>query len=166
MEIKLYLAALNRRELDEDSVKGAMDLSLLATNLEAASDMIALNLLELARRLDTEGIRFSEAGRQEIGEFHDRVLANVQLGLNVMMTGHPDEARELVAQKEAIRGAEQALQRKHLGRLREGLAESIDTSNIHQETLRALKQVNASFAMAGYPILVESGDLLSSRLTR
>lgn len=165
LDIKLYLAALNRKELDETSVKGAMDLSLLATNLEAASDMIARSLLGLARRLNAEGIKFSDAGRQEIGEFHDRVLANVQLGLNVMMTGNPDEARELVAQKEAIRGAEQALQRKHLGRLREGLAESIETSNIHQETLRALKQVNASFAMAGYPILVESGDLLSSRLT-
>lgn len=165
-QIKLYLADLNRRELDEVTVKGAMDLSLLASNLEAASDMISRNMVDLARRLEIEGLQFSSTGKEEIMDFHDRVLANVQLSLNVMMTGNPDDARELVSQKENVRGFEQRLQRKHLGRLREGLAESIETSNIHQETLRVLKQVNTSFAIAGYPILTQSGDLLSSRLSK
>ncbi|MBE1291276.1 MAG: Na/Pi cotransporter family protein [Rhodobacteraceae bacterium] len=164
-EIKLYLAELNRHELDKVTVKGAMELSLLASNLEAASDVLARNLVELARRMDLEGLNFSSAGRQEICDFHDRVLANVQLALSVMMAGQPDDARELVAQKEKVRGVEQKLQRKHLKRLHEGLSESIETSNIHQETLRVLKQVNTSFAMVGYPILAETGDLLSSRLS-
>jgi phosphate:Na+ symporter len=164
-EIKLYLAELNQHELDKATVKGAMELSLLASNLEAASDVLARNLVELARRMDMEGLNFSSAGRQEICDFHDRVLANVQLALSVMMTGQPDDARELVAQKEKVRGVEQKLQRKHLKRLHEGLSESIETSNIHQETLRVLKQVNTSFAMVGYPILAETGDLLSSRLS-
>jgi hypothetical protein len=73
-------------------------------------------------------------------------------------------ARELVAAKEKVRKVEQKLQRNHIGRLREGLAESIETSNIHQETLRALKQINTAFCMVGYPILLKSGDLLKSRL--
>lgn len=163
-QVKLYLAELNRRELDKAAVNGAMDLSLLAANLEAASDVLSRNMVDLARRMDLEGLKFSPAGREEISDFHDRVLSNVQLALNVMMTGNPDDARELVSQKENAREVEQRLQRKHLVRLREGLAESIDTSNIHQETLRVLKQVNTSFAMAGYPILAETGDLLSSRL--
>ena len=59
---------------------------------------------------------------------------------------------------------EQKLQRQHLGRLRKGLVESIETSNIHQETLRALKQINTSFSMIEHPILKKSGDLLESRL--
>jgi phosphate:Na+ symporter len=164
-EIKLYLAELNQHELDKATVKGAMELSLLASNLEAASDVLARNLVELARRMDLEGLNFSSAGRQDICDFHDRVLANVQLALSVMMAGQPDDARELVAQKEKVRGVEQKLQRKHLKRLHEGLSESIETSNIHQETLRVLKQVNTSFAMVGYPILAETGDLLSSRLS-
>ena len=81
-----------------------------------------------------------------------------------MMNQNPAEARELVAAKEKVRKVEQKLQRNHIGRLREGLAESIETSNIHQETLRALKQVNTAFSMVGYPILLKSGDLLKSRL--
>lgn len=164
-EIKLYLARLNRKGLDEEDSHRSLEMSTVAVNLEAAADMITRNLVVLAQRLDTEGVAFSDKGRAEISDFHDRVLSNVQLALKVMMTQNPDDARELVAEKDHVRGIEQKLQRSHLGRLREGLIESIETSNIHQETLRALKQVNTSFSMVAYPILSESGDLLESRLS-
>jgi len=45
------------------------------------------------------------------------------------------------------------------------MSESIETSNIHQETLRALKQVNTAFSIVGHPILLKTGDLLDSRLS-
>jgi phosphate:Na+ symporter len=49
----------------------------------------------------------------------------------------------------------------HIGRLREGLV--IDTSRIHQESLK-YEQINTAFSLVGYPILLESGDLLESQL--
>lgn len=165
LDLKLYLAGMNRHKLDDNAVNGAIEASLLAANLEAAADQVSRKMIELARKLSSEGICFSKSGKQEIGDFMDRIQANVQLALTVMMTRNPDDARELVAEKESIRTAEQRLQSKHLSRLREGVSESIETSAIHQETLRILKQVNTSFAMAGYPILDEFGDLLSSRLS-
>lgn len=164
-EVKLYLAELNRGGLDETQSRESMDLSTIAVNLEGAADMVARNILGLARRLDLEGVAFSKEGWQEIADFHDRVLSNAQLALKVMMARNPDDARELVSEKENVRGIEQGLQRSHLGRLREGLTESIETSNIHQETLRALKQVNTAFSMVAHPILAETGDLLDSRLS-
>lgn len=163
-ELKLYLATLNRTELDLSAPSRSMHLSTVAVNLEGAADMIARNMVDLARRLEAEGLAFSDQGKAEISDFHDRVLANAQLSLNVMMTQNPAEARELVAQKEAVRAIEQNLQLKHLERLREGRVESIETSNIHQETLRALKHVNTAFSMVAHPILLETGDLLQSRL--
>lgn len=165
LDLKLYLAGMNRHKLDDSAVNGAIEASLMAANLEAAADQVARKMTDLARKLSHEGISFSKSGKQEIDDFMDRIQANVQLALTVMMTRNPDDARELVAEKESIRTAEQRLQSKHLTRLREGVSESIETSAIHQETLRILKQVNTSFAMAGYPILDESGDLLSSRLS-
>jgi len=71
-----------------------------------------------------------------------------------------------VEEKDTVRDVEQGLQRAHLARLQQGLSESIETSNLHQETLRALKQVNSAFTMLAYPILSETGDLLASRLSR
>jgi phosphate:Na+ symporter len=157
-ELKLYLASLNRRELECGAASRSLHLSTLAVNLESAADMVARNMIDLARRLDAEGLAFSEQGKAEIGDFYDRVLANTQLALNVMMTQNPAEARELVAQKEAVRTIEQNLQGQHLERLREGRAESIETSNIHQEMLRALKHVNTAFSMVAHPIrLAERG---------
>ncbi len=163
--LKLFLARLGRDGLSEEQGRKSHELATIAANLEAASDAIARTLSELARRLSVEGVAFSRQGGVEIGDFHDRVLTNVQLGLNVLMTQNVDAARDLVAAKEKVRAVEQHLQREHLGRLREGLVESIETSSIHQETLRVLKQVNTSFSMIGYPILAETGDLLKSRLT-
>ena len=162
--VKLYLARLGKKGLDEDLSRRSMELASISTSLDSASDVIARIMLELAQRLDMQNLQFSPQGREEISDFADRVQSNVQLALNVMMNQNPAEARALVAAKEKVRKVEQKLQRSHIGRLREGLAESIETSNIHQETLRALKQINTEFSMVGYPILLKSGDLLKSRL--
>ena len=164
LETKLFLAKLNSGSLDQRASRSAMELSSLAANVEAAANIIARNMVGLAKRLDMGSLQFSKDGWEEIADFHDRVLANTQLAIHVMMTQNPGEARELIAEKDDIRGVEQDLQRRHLGRLRDGLEESIATSNIHQETLRALKQINTSFSTVAQPILNESGDLLDSRL--
>ncbi|MEP1198789.1 Na/Pi cotransporter family protein [Tateyamaria sp.] len=164
LDIKLYLAHLGQKGMDEELSRRSMELASISSNLDSASDAIARIMLELARRLDVQKLQFSPQGREEIRDFSDRVQSNVQLALNVMMNQNPAEARELVAAKEKVRKVEQKLQRSHIGRLREGLVESIETSNIHQETLRALKQVNTAFSMVGHPILQKSGDLLKSRL--
>lgn len=164
LDTKLYLARLGQKGLDEDMSRRSMELASISTSLDSASDAIARIMLKLAKRLDTQKLQFSPQGREEIRDFSDRVQSNVQLALNVMMNQNPGEARELVAAKEKVRKVEQKLQRSHIGRLREGLAESIETSNIHQETLRALKQINTAFSMVGHPILLKSGDLLKSRL--
>ncbi len=165
LDVKLYLAQLSQMGLDEELSRRSMELANISTSLDVASDAVSRIMLSLAKRLKSEGLTFSDKGREEIHDFADRVLGNVQLALNVLMNQNPGEARELVAAKEKVRSVEQKLQHNHLGRLQQGLSESIETSHIHQETLRALKQINTSFSMIGIPILAKSGDLLKSRLS-
>ncbi|PPB81202.1 phosphate:Na+ symporter [Albidovulum inexpectatum] len=165
--IKLYLARLTRSVGDDDTIaRRILALADIAVNLEGAGNTISDTMLNLAQRRERLGLAFSDEGWAELCDFHDRVLANAQAGLNLLVTMDPDAARALVVEKDRIRDIEQQLQRSHLERLKQGRVESIETSNIHQETLRALKQVNAAFAMIAYPILSETGDLLSSRLSR
>ncbi len=164
-EIKLYLARLQRGDLDDTAFQRCMDLSNISVDFEAAGDAISKNMLGIARRIQNEGLAFSPNGLDELSDFHDQVLSNVQLALNVLMTNDPEAARMLVEQKERVREVEQALQASHLDRLRRGSSQSIETSNMHQEMVRALKQVNTAFSVVAYPILKETGDLLSSRLT-
>lgn len=166
LEVKLYLARIQRTAPDEDTNGRVMELAEMAVNMDGASNTISDSIVSLAKQLDQEGTRFSPTGWKELCDFHDRVLSNAQAALNVLMTLNPDAARALVEEKDHVRDLEQGLQRSHLERLREGLSESIETSSVHQETLRALKQVNSAFTMIAYPILSETGDLLSSRLSK
>jgi len=163
-DTKLYLAKLHQKQLPEKIAHRSMELSSVAINLEAAGDVISKNLLGMAHKVHDKGLKFSPQGWRELCDFHDRVLSNVQLSLNVLMTNGVDAARQLVEEKETVRDVEAELQRRHLERLRKGTTESIETSNIHQETLRALKQINTAVSMVAYSILRDTGELLSSRL--
>ncbi|HHI71232.1 MAG TPA: Na/Pi cotransporter family protein [Rhodobacteraceae bacterium] len=163
-ETKLYLAKLHQQGLSEKTASESMELSSVAINLEAAGDVISKNLLNMAKKVHDKKLQFSREGWQELCDFHDRVLSNVQLSLNVLMTKSVDSARQLVEEKEKVREVEQDLQQRHLERLRKGTIESIETSNIHQETLRALKQINTAVSMVAYSILRDTGELLPSRL--
>lgn len=163
---KLYLTRLMRESAAAPTPERAADLAALAAQLEAAGDEISATLLGMARRLHADRRRFSDAGWRELADFHDRVLANTRHALEVIMRPEIDLARALVAEKDALRRVEERLQVSHLARLRGGLSESVETSNIHQETLHSLKQVNAAFATAAHPILKDAGEILSSRLAR
>ena len=164
-ETKLYLAKLHQNKLSKAGASNSMELSSVSINLESAGDVISKNLLGMAQKISAKGLQFSPEGWEELCDFHDRVLSNVQLSLNVLMTSSVDSARQLVEEKETIREVEQRLQRRHLERLRKGATDSIETSNIHQETLRALKQINTAVSMVAYSILLDTGELLQSRLT-
>ncbi|MCG6882796.1 MAG: Na/Pi cotransporter family protein [Silicimonas sp.] len=164
LDLRVYLSGIRSDDPDEDTGTRAFDLSGVAVNLEAGADVIARKIAELARRKSEEHQNFSEQGWRELSDFHDSVLRNVQQGITVLMSEDVGLARELVEQKERIRDQEQVLERRHLKRLRQGLAESIETSAMHLELLRALKMLNTSFAMIAYPLLEQEGELLESRL--
>ncbi len=164
LNVKMYVARIQEGELTEGQAQRAVDIAAIANHFEDAGDQIASNMVAMAKRLNAEGLAFSKAGWRELTEFHDRVMSNTQLGLNVLVTSDPEAAIQLVEEKDRTREAEQRLQARHLNRLRKGNVASVETSNLHQETIRALKQVNTAFTYAAYPIAKESGALLSTRL--
>lgn len=161
---KAYLAGLTGLDPEGPLARQVSETVEQAAQFEAAGDAVARMTFGLARKMDAEGLKFSEEGRAELHKFHDEVLANAQSALHVLMTRNPAAARELVSRKERARRREQDFQQTHMSRLREGNTESAATSSIHQEVLRELKQINTGFVMVAYPILTESGDLLETRL--
>ncbi len=165
-EIKIYISRLRENDLTPAQEKKTLELVAVANGLEDAADRIAVNLVALAGKLADEAITFSPEGLSDIERFHDQVVTNGQLALSVLTTGDAEAARQLVAEKDRIRIEELHLQERHLKRLQDGAAASIETTNIHQDTLRLLKQINAALAFVAYPIAEETGDLLGTRLAR
>ena len=165
-ETKIYVSRLRETDMSPDDEKRTLDIVALANSLEEAADKVAVNLTALARKMHDQALTFSPEGLSDLEDFHDQVVTNGKLALSVLTTGDAEAARQLVAEKDRIRVEEQVLQERHLKRLQEGGAASIETTNIHQEVLRLLKQINAALTYVAYPIAEETGDLLGTRLAR
>lgn len=163
-EIKLYLAKIDYT--GEAEAQRGHELSNFAINLEYVGDAISKTLLKLAETRRDQKLSFSPEGWRELNELHHRVMANMQLALNVLVSKDRESARQLLMEKAAVSQAERESYGLHLTRLRSGTAQSMETSNIHLETVRALKTINSLFASVAYPILQQSGDLLDSRLAK
>lgn len=165
-DIKLFIARINRGDLTEDEAKRSLELAAMAIDFEAIGDLIAKNLLAQADEKLQRQLRFSAEGWEELSRMHARVLANMQLALHVMVSGDLSAARQLVAEKSVLRRLERESHDRHLARLRSGQAESMETSDLHLEVFRSLKEINSLLVKVAYPILTRNGDLLESRLTR
>ena len=164
--IKLYVAQVNAGGLSPGEAQRGMELTDVAINLEHIGDIIAKTLLVLAEERSAKKLRFSDEGWEELSALHERVMVNLQLALNVLISNDVASARQLVAEKEHVRAMERESHERHLHRLQAGKIESIETSDLHLETLRALKEINSLLVTVAYPLLTQTGDLLSSRLAR
>ena len=141
-----------------------MEIIAFAINLEHIGDIIDKNLMELAAKKIKNRLKFSERGRPSCRHFHRRVIENLKLALSVFMSGDVKIARQLFAEKVAIRQAERLAPENHLVRLREGLPASIETSSLHLDILRDLKRIHSHICSAAYPVLEAAGELQPSRL--
>jgi len=165
-DIKMYVADIKEENLSEADRRRKIALINFAVNLESAGDVITKNLLQLAETKNRERMAFSKQGWAELVELHKQVITNMHLSFNTLVSGNLAFARRLIEEKDRIRDLEQASNEHHYQRLQSGSPASIETSNIHLETIRALRQINSLFTAVAYPILNESGDLLDSRLTK
>jgi phosphate:Na+ symporter len=162
--IKLYLTEVSREALDARDQKRSIDVITFTTNLEHVGDIIDKNLMELASKKIKNKLRFSDEGFAEIESMHRRLVANLDLALNVFISGEVPMARKLLQEKVGFRDLERDASESHLGRLRSGRLESLETSSLHLDVLRDLKRINSHLTSVAYPILDAAGELHRTRL--
>ena len=165
-DIKLYIAEVNRGKLSPEDASRGVELTGLAINLERAGDIVSKNLLGLIAEKHKRNLQFSEEGWRELTDMHARVMDNMQMALNVIVSEDVESARQLVIEKDEMRKVERESYIRHLGRLESGAAESIESSDLHLETVRCLREINSLFAAVAYPILSRHGQLRETRLKK
>jgi phosphate:Na+ symporter len=162
--IKLYLARVTARELEPAEALRAQELLGACVKLEQVGDIVVRNLLVLVKKKMKFGLQFAPDGWDELVRIHQTVLGTARLAFNVLVTRDLETARQIVEEKERMRDLERASSDRHFSRLSEGTPESIETSAIHLDTIRDLKQINSLLASIAYPVLEERGMLRGSRL--
>jgi len=165
-EIKLYIAELNGGQLSSDEARRGVELTSMAINLERVGDIIAKDLLPRVDEKHNKRQEFSQAGWREISVLHARVITNMQLALNVLVSEDLESAKQLVLEKTRMGKLERETRNRHLGRLMKGTPESIATSDLHLEVVRALKEINSLYTAVAYPILSKYGVLLDNRIRK
>jgi phosphate:Na+ symporter len=162
--IKLYLTGVSRELMDPKDQKRIVDLITFITNLEHIGDILDKNLMELAAKKVKYQLKFSPEGTRELDEIHERLTHNLELAMNVFMSGDIKLARQLFAEKQIFRELERNAAENHLERLRSGRIESMQTSGLHLDILRDLKRINSHLAIVAQPILESAGELSPTRL--
>jgi phosphate:Na+ symporter len=162
--IKLYLIRASKADMGLEDSRRYVEVLTFTTNLEHIGDIIDKNLMELASKKIRKRYAFSPEGWAELRTFHARVVDHMRLALNVFATRDIALARRLLREKTTMRAAEFEAADRHFARLREGRAQSIETSSIHLDIIRDLKRINSHLTSVAYPILEAAGELASSRL--
>ena len=154
-EIKLFLSRLGHETMSPDLAQKEIALISFIGNLENIGDIIDKNLMELARKKLYQGRRFSETGEAELIEFHGMVSKNLERAIAGFAANDRSLAQEVLDQRPVVRQRERELRDSHLARLRRGLAESLETSEIHLDVLTNLKRISSHITALVYPILEE-----------
>lgn len=162
--IKLYLARVTAQPLDPLDEARAQELLGACVKLEQVGDIVVRNLLAHVRKKMKYGLQFTPDGWDELVRIHQAVMATARLAFNVLVSRDLETARQIVEEKERLRDLERASSDRHFSRLSEGTPRSIETSTIHLDTIRDLKQINSLLASIAYPVLEERGMLRGSRL--
>lgn len=162
--VKLYLARINASGLSEAEALRRDELLGACVKLEQVGDIIVRNLLPQAKKKLSRGLEFTDEGWDELCAFHRSVLADARLAFNLLVSRDYDTARQLVLEKDRLRELEKETSRRHFARLGEGTIRSVETSSIHLDTIRDLKQINSLLTAIAYPALEEQGLLYGSRL--
>lgn len=161
--VRRYLASLTLSKWNKADAKAARQMAEYAISLETAGNIVSKQLLPLAKEKAKKNLRFSPAGWAELRSMHETVMANMRMASNVLVSDDVESARLLVSEKSEISRLERKSRKRHLKRLAEGGA-SFETSDIHLETIRGLRDLNSQCAAIAYPLLYRSGQLLETRL--
>ncbi len=162
--IKFYLTQISREALSEREGRRWTDIVSFTINMEQIGDCIERVLLDIEDKKIRKGRRFSEAGMAEVCHLHERLLANLRLGMSVFLDGHVRDAQKLLEEKARFRDLEHEYAANHIARLQDNTAPSIETSSLHLDLLSELKRINSHICSIAYPILESKGALAATRL--
>lgn len=163
-EVKVYLSRLGRNGLDEDTSRRSIVIIDYAINLEHIGDIIEKGLSEQVAKKIGKGLAFSDDGFAELKRLFTMTIDNLRVAQTILVTRDFNLACQMMEVKVDVRRLEKQSSDRHIARLRDGRADSLQTSSLHLDMLRDLKRINAHIVSVAHPILDESGLLNESRL--
>lgn len=142
-DIRSFLIQLAESRLDDQMTRRQLGLLYAVNDLENIGDILDKNLMELTLKKIRGRHTFSDEGWREIDTFHRRIEALLEHSVSALASGDFELAAGVIEEHERIIAREHELRLAHIGRLNEGTAETIDTSDIHMDVISNLSRISS-----------------------
>ena len=139
--IQRYLSEVRRHTTEHDDEAMLDQILRFATTMENIGDVVSHDLARLAHKRLDRGVKFSSAGREELYSLHAEVLKVIQQDITNFASDDRLNRQAIDRQITVAMELARDSVARHRRRLSERTTSSIDTSSIHQDTVRDLMQV-------------------------
>jgi len=158
--IKRYVTEVTREPLTEVDRRWASAIMTAVINLKHIGGIIDNNLLDVAQKKIKLQVSFSAEGADELRTLHRSVTGSFHRAQALLVSGRPQTAEQLLADKQALRQLERVARERHLERLRERQPDTMASSSLHLDVLRDLVRIQSHICALAYPLLEteKSGD--------
>ena len=162
--IQGYVNDVSQGKLSAEDARRALEVTLYASNLEHAGDIIQLNLSDRIHAKIKEGLDFSDEEQAALSELSLIIQNNIRLAASVITSRDVAAAQHLIGQKDEFRQLENKMMEAHFTTSLANKATALRQSALFIDIIRDLHRVNSHIVAAGYPIVDDAGLLRSSRL--
>ena len=141
--IKAYFLKINRESMNNRQVNESFQLLYSLNEFEKIGDIISGNLATRAERWSLKDYDFSEQGKKELGQFHEKIEKQLKRSLVVFDEANLQQAAKMKAKHKEYRSLSRELEKQHYDRIMEGLSESIESSKTHLEVLALYSTIDS-----------------------
>ena len=164
--IRSYVNDVSQGKLSSVEARHALEVTLYASNLEHAGDIIQLNLQDRIRAKIQESLTFTPIQETALAELSANVRNNIRLAASVTMSRDIDAARNLIGQKDEFRQLENRVMETHFKASLDNKSTALRQSALFIDVIRDMHRINSHIVAAGYPIVDDAGLLRGSRLKK
>ncbi|MCL2000868.1 MAG: hypothetical protein FWG74_05495, partial [Planctomycetes bacterium] len=141
--IRGYAVELSKGGLSGDELKRVNSLLRYALNLENAGDIIDKSLLDISAQKAKYRHSFSDDGDAELGRLFSYISKTLQMSADVLMGWRADMVIALRQRKGEFKAMVRESSNRHIDRLRQGVANSLETSSYHLDIINDLQRINS-----------------------
>lgn len=142
-EIKAYLLKVNREQISSKRADESFLLLYSLNEYEKMADIISSNLANRAEKWLAKDFDFSDQGKKELKQFHEKIQKQVKRSLVVFEETNLPKAAKMKEKHKVYRSMSKDLEKQHYARILEGMKESIDSSETHLEILALLSTIDS-----------------------
>lgn len=138
--ITRYLSRLSQRNLSEGQSEQQIRLLYVCNDLEHLGDVM-MNTIQIAQKMQQQGMELSEEGWQELSMMHQAIKRNYENAIKAFETDDQDLARKVIRLNPEVVKMEKSLRYSHFSRLQEN-QKTLETSAVHLDLVNNLLRIN------------------------